>query len=316
LLALVETALNMSLNNKSLLVLGLLSLIWGSSFLLIQVADDSFPPLFIATVQLMLGALVVYPVLRLQKLQLPRLGKAWGPFLIIGLFEALVPTILLAYGETDISSALAAILFSTMPIFTVLLGHFWLGEPFSRNKSVAVTIGFAGTIIVLLPGLSTSSPAGLIGVIAILLAAISKAFAALYSHRILKGKEPLEVATGMMITAAVIGIPLTFVIDDLRQITPSAKSVVALILTGVFTAGVAFILFFWLIKHRGPTFASLVRFNEPTIALLLAVVLTGATLVPLTFIGMTMILVCLAIMNGYWESIMGRFSAKKEEVVS
>jgi drug/metabolite transporter (DMT)-like permease len=306
----------MSLNNKSLLVLGLLSLIWGSYFLLIQVADDSFSPLFIATVRLMLGALIVYPFFRLQKLKLPRLGKAWYPFLIIGLFEALVPTILLAYGEIDISSAMAAVLFSTMPIFTVLLGHFWLGEPFSRNKSVAVIIGFAGTIIVLLPGLSGGTSAALIGVVAVLLSAASKAFAALYSHRILKGKEPLEVATGMMIAAAALGIPLTLVFGDLGQITPSAASVVALILIGVFTAGVGFILFFWLIKHRGPTFASLVRFNEPPIALFLAVILTGATFKPLTLIGMALILVCLAIMNGYWESIWGRFSAKKEEVAS
>lgn len=306
----------MSLKTKGLLVLGLLSLIWGSYFLLIKVADESFPPMFIATVRLILGVLVVYPVLRFQKLKLPRLGKAWVPFLIIGLFEALVPTILVAFGEKEISSGLAAILYSTMPIFTVLLGHYWLREPFSRNKSVAVAIGFAGTIIVLLPGLSSGTPTALISVFAILLAAACKAFAALYSHRILKGKEPLEVATGMMIAAAAVGIPLTFVFDDLSKITLSEISVIALILIGVFSAGVGFILFFWLIKHRGPTFASLVRFNEPPVALLLSVILIGASFEPFTFIGMALILICVAIMSGYWESIANRFWGKQEEDAS
>jgi drug/metabolite transporter (DMT)-like permease len=293
----------MSLKTKGLLVLGLLSLIWGSYFLLIKVADESFPPMFIATVRLILGTLVVYPVLRFQKLKLPRLGKAWVPFLIIGLFEALVPTILVAFGEKEISSGLASILYATMPIFTVLLGHYWLREPFSRNKSVAVAIGFAGTIIVLLPGLSSGTPTALISVIAILLAAACKAFAALYSHRILKGKEPLEVATGMMIAAAAVGIPLTFVFDDLSKITLSERSVIALILIGVFSAG-------------GPTFASLVRFNEPPVALLLSVILIGASFEPFTFIGMALILICVAIMSGYWESIANRFWGKQEEDAS
>ncbi len=306
----------MSLKTKGLLILGLLSLIWGSYFLLIKVADESFPPMFIATVRLMLGALVVYPVLRLQKLKLPRLGVAWVPFVIIGLFEALVPTILIAFGEKQISSALTSILYSTTPIFTVLVGHYWLREPFSRNKSVAVAIGFTGVVIVLLPGLSSGTPTALISVFSILLAAACKAFAALYSHRILKGKEPLEVASGMMIAGAAIGIPLTLVFDDLSQITPSEASIVALILIGVFTAGVAFILFFWLVKHRGPTFATLVRFNEPPVALLLSVILVGASFEPLTFIGMALILLCVAIMSGYWGSIANRFGRKQGEDAS
>jgi drug/metabolite transporter (DMT)-like permease len=306
----------MSLKTKGLLVLGLLSLIWGSYFLLIKVADESFPPLFISTVRVILGALIVYPVLRFQKLKLPRLGKAWVPFLIIGLFEAWVPTILLSFGEREISSGLSSILFSTVPIFTVLLGHYWLGEPFGRNKSVAVAIGFAGVIIVLLPGLSGGTPTALISVFTILLAAACKAFSALYSHRILKGKEPLEVAAGMMIAAAAVGIPLTFAFEDLSKITLSESSVIALILIGVFATGVGFILFFWLVKHRGPTFASLVRFNEPLVALLLSAIFIGASFGPSTFIGMALILICVAIMSGYWESIAKRFWGKQEEVAS
>ncbi len=293
----------MQTKNKSLLVLGLLSLIWGSYFLLIQIADDSFPPLFISTARLLLGSLVIYPVLRFRKVSLPPLGKVWLPFLLIGIFEALLPAFLIAFGEKSVPQALASILFSTMPIFTVIIGILWLHRPVGRVKAIAVLIGFLGVIVVLLPQLSASNEsAAFIGVLAILAAAAGKAFAALYSKQVLEGKEPLQVVAGMMISTAVFSIPITLFVEDIREISPTPESTIALLLIGVFGAGVAFILFFWLIKNRGPTYASLVRFSEPPVALILVVLTGSATLQPLVFAGLILILTCLALMNGYLDN--------------
>ncbi|MDX1415457.1 MAG: EamA family transporter [Candidatus Promineifilaceae bacterium] len=298
----------MSIESRGLILLALLSLIWGAYFLLIEIADDSVPPLAIATVRLGIGALVLYPVLKWQGGRLPPLGREWAPFVIIGLFEALLTTILVSFGETHISSALAAVLFSTMPVFTVLLGHLWLREPFTLNKTLGVAIGFIGTLIVLLPTLSQGAGAGavLLGALAVLLASLSKAFAALYSHNVLKAREPLETAVTMMICAAAIGLPLTLILENPAQINPTLESLVALIALGVFTAGIGFLLFFWLVKHRGPTFASIVRFNEPPIAIFLAAIFAGTAIHWTTLLGTAVILLCIAIMNGYLDPLLQR----------
>ena len=80
----------MTNNMKGFLIWGLLSLIWGSHFLLIEIADDSFLPLTIAFDRLAIGGAVLYLVLRMQGSRLPKLGKSWMPFIVIGIFEALL----------------------------------------------------------------------------------------------------------------------------------------------------------------------------------------------------------------------------------
>jgi drug/metabolite transporter (DMT)-like permease len=309
----------MSTKTKSLIILGVLSFIWGGYFLLIQIADDSFQPITIATARMVIGAIIVFPVLKLQGLSLPPLGRGWFPLIIIGLFEALVPTTLVAFGETHVSSGLAAVLFSTMPIFTVMLAHFWRSEPFTRNKTLGVLIGFTGTVIVLLPSLAGGAGSGaiLLGALAVLLASFSKAFAALYSHTALADKEPIEVAAGMMISAAVIGSPFILLFENPIGVEFTTRSLIALIAVGVFSAGVAFILFFWLIKYRGPSFASIVRFNEPPIAIGLAFVFLGASIHWTTFAGTAVILLCIAIMNGYLDGQLDKvFRRKRKSTIS
>jgi drug/metabolite transporter (DMT)-like permease len=123
----------------------------------------------------------------------------------------------------------------------------------------------------------------------------------------LKDQEPIVVATAMMITAAVIGLPLTILFENPAQITLTTESLLALIVLGIFTAGIGYLLLFWLIKDRGPTFASIVRFNEPPIAILLAAMFTNGDLQLSMLVGMAFILLCVAIMNGYLD----RFSTPK-----
>lgn len=288
--------------NRSLFILGLLSLIWGSYFLLIQIADDSFPPLFISAIRLLLGSLVIIPVLRWQNISLPPLGKIWLTFLLIGIFEALLPAFFIAFGEETVPQALASILISTMPIFTVIIGYFWLHRPVGQVKAAAIVIGFIGVILVLLPEFTGSTETiALISVLALLAASAGKAFAVLYSHQVLKGMEPLQLVAGMMISTAVVSLPITFLVEDISQLSPTLESTIALILIGVLGAGVAFILFFWLVKNQGPIYASLVRFLEPPVALTLGAVLGISTFQPLVFFGFALILLCLALMNGYLD---------------
>jgi drug/metabolite transporter (DMT)-like permease len=305
----------MSENNKSLLFLGLLSLVWGGFFLLIEIASKSFPPLVIATIRLMIGGGILLVVLKRQGLQLPPIGRAWIPFAIVGFFEALLPTALLSVGESHISSSLASVLFSTMPVFTVIIGYAWLSSPLTRNKVLGVAIGFAGTVIVLIPEFSLDAGQGivLVGAIAVIIAALTKAFAALYSHQIMEEQEPVVMATGMMLSAAVIGLPFMMIFENPFQLRPSMQSIMVMAVIGV-TSAIGFMLFFWLIKHRGPTFASLVRFNEPPIAILLAVVFTGAALEVTTLIGMAVVLLCIAIMNGYLDGLLAKVFPEKAAV--
>lgn len=291
----------MTTKQQGMLYLAILSVLWGASFLLIQIASKSMPPLAFASARMLIGAVALYAFIRVQGQEMPRIGRVWFAFLVLGLFNALLPAALFAFAEKEISSGLTSVLNSTVPIMTVILAHFLTDEVLTADRAVGVGVGFAGVLIVLLPTLDSGMASGASGPIAVLLASLFMALAAIYAHKYLKGIDPAKTATGMMATAAFAGIPLTLLFENPAAIRPTRESLIALAVLGVLCSAIAFLLYYWLIANRGATFASLVMFTQPPLAIIFAAIFVGTTVQWTTIAGMIVILLCIAIMNGFFD---------------
>src|SRR5919197_25827 len=182
-----------------------LSALWGSSYLFIKIAlEGHVAPAEIVLGRLILATAVLYPVARAQGLRLPRSGRAWRAFAVMGLVGTAAPFSLISWGETRIDSSLAAILNATVPIATVLLAHFWTrDERLTIGRVAGVLIGFAG-VVVLAGNASVGDHSGaLLGVLALLLSSVCYGLANIFARGAFRGVPPVVASTGQMLLGAV-----------------------------------------------------------------------------------------------------------------
>ena len=289
----------MGIRTKGTVYLILCSLIWGASFPLIEIADRTIPPITFTMSRMAIGAMLLYAYLRLRGDCMPRLGRAWIPFVIMGVFGTLLPVLFLAFGEEDVTSGFTAVVLSTVPVITVVIAHFFAEEGLTTAKLIGAAVGFAGACIVLSPDLARGVEVTIIGTLLILVVALCRASSNVYAHTHLKNVTPIHTATGMMISATAITLPLAVIIDNPLAVRPSTEGVISIIVSGIFCSAVAYLLLYWLIANRGPTFASLVECIMPAVAVFYSATFMGETIEVTTLAGMIVLVVCIVIMNGY-----------------
>ncbi|HET6781079.1 MAG TPA: DMT family transporter, partial [bacterium] len=231
-------------------------------------------PLTLVAYRLLFGLIGLLGVLRLQRKRLP-LGRAQLPaYLLMGLFQAMLPISLISWGETRIDSGLAAILNGTVPLFAIVISHYWLtDEKMTAMRVVGLIVGFAGVVVLVSDDFRPGALSGsLLGQLAVLAAAASYGMAATFSRRYLRNQPPVLQGTMVLLTGdafawlAVLGLE--------RPIQTPALPItwVAILWLGLLGSCVAYLLFFYLINSWGPTRASVVTYVFPIIGLLLGIV--------------------------------------------
>lgn len=253
----------------------LLGSIWGASYLFIKVGGEVVPPLTLVFSRTAIASVVLFVTLRVKGERVPRWNDAiWKWFVLMGVINTVVPYTLITWGELYISSGLAAILIATLPIFTVLLAH-WLthDEKITPRKLLGVMAGFVGVVILFLPDLAQGQELFLAGGIAVLGAALSYAIAGIYARKTLKGVSPISSAFGQMLTAAVMILPASLLVERPWTISPTPASIFSILMLGVVGSGFAYILLYWLIAQVGATRTSLVTYVSPIVALILGAVI-------------------------------------------
>ena len=252
----------------------LLGSIWGSSFLWIKIAVGEIGPATLAAIRLFVGLIGLLLVMRLQRRAFPRTGAYLPAYLFMGAFNTAIPFILIPWGETRIDSGLAAILNATVPLFTIVIAHFWLSdERFTRTRLAGLLIGFAGVVLLMSRDLGAGAIArGIWGQVAVLAASLSYAVAATFSRRHLRGHPPLLQATMVVLFADLFAWLTVFAGERPVQLPALPVTWFALIWLGVLGSCTAYLLYFYLINAWGPTRASLVTYVFPVIGLLLGLI--------------------------------------------
>lgn len=295
------TSVNRAISASEWSMLAGLSVLWGGSFFFTGVALQALPLLTLVVLRVGLAALILNLVLPLAGLRLPRDRAAWVAFLGMGLLNNAVPFCLIVWGQTHIASGLAAILNATTPLFGVVVAH-WLttDERMTGNRLAGVLAGLAGVAAMVGPAALAGLGADLLAQVAVLGAALSYALAGVFGRRFGRmGVPPLATAAGQVTASTLLLLPVALVLDRPWTLPmPSPPVWGAVLGIAALSTALAYVLYFRILATAGATNLMLVTLLIPVSAVLLGALGLGERLDPRHFLGMALIGVGLAAIDG------------------
>ena len=258
-------------NPKTLdyLLLGTLALIWASAFFNIKIATYSFGPVTIAFLRCFFGAIPVLLLCYYKKIKIEAFSKDWHWFAIIGLINLVVPFFLIAYGVQSVQSNLAAILMSTTPLSSTILGHFYTkNEKFNFIKTFGILIGFSGILYLFSDNLLIDDN-NFLSALLILLGSTCYVIGGVLTLKISKKKNE-NVTGSILIWAVIILIPLVSFIEQPWNVVPRLDSTISVIYLGLVSTGIAWLLRFRILVNNGLIFQSQVSYLIPIFGTILS----------------------------------------------
>ncbi len=248
-----------------------LGLIWGSSFLWIKIALREIGPATLVAERMTLGAIGMVGYLALIRQRLPRTARELAPLAVVGLINAGLPIFLISWGEVHVDSGTAAVLNSLVPLFSLLIAGVWLRtEPVTALRVTGLILGFGGAAILASRELSlTGDPLGLVGAVAVVLAAGSYALGASYARHRITTTHRYVVAGGTLVFAAIYLWVLALISEWPIGVPVRVDGIVAVLWLGLLGSFVAYLCYFFLIEHLGATLASMVTYLFPVVGVAL-----------------------------------------------
>ena len=244
------------------LLLVLLALIWASAFFNIKIATYSFGPITIAFLRVFFGAIPVLLLCYYKNIKIEAFSKDWHWFAMIGFINLVAPFFLIAYGVKSVQSNLAAILMSTTPLSSTVLGHFYTkNEKFNFIKTFGILIGFSGILYLFSDNLLINEN-NFVSALLILLGSTCYVIGGVLTLKISEKKNE-NVTGSILIWAIIILIPLVSLIEQPWESIPRTDSLISVIYLGVVPTGIAWLLRFRILKNNGLIFQSQVSYLIP-----------------------------------------------------
>ena len=251
------------------LLLILLALIWASAFFNIKIATYSYGPVTIAFLRVFFGAIPVLLLCYYKNIKIEAFSKDWHWFAMIGFINLVAPFYLIAYGVQSVQSNLAAILMSTAPLSSTVLGHFYTtNEKFNFIKTFGILIGFSGILYLFSDNLLIDEN-NFLSALLILLGSTCYVIGGVLTLKISKKKNE-NVTGSILIWATIILIPLVSFIEQPWNLTPRLDSTISVIYLGLVSTGIAWLLRFRILVNNGLIFQSQVSYLIPIFGTILS----------------------------------------------
>lgn len=279
------------MSRRNLILFLLAGFLWGIPYLFIRIAVDSengLSPAIVVFGRVFIGALILIPIAIYDKSFFIAI-KGWKYISVYALFEMVGPWILIGTAEQKISSGLAGLLVSSVPIFSTLIAS-WYGDKtvWQPRRLIGIVVGFIG--VFLLVGIeSFTGSSDLFSILMTLGASLGYAFAVIYITRKMPGVSGVAINGIAMAMTAVFYSPALFLLWPDRAVSPNA--IYALIALGVFSTGIAFAVFFTVMNDIGPTRASLVTYMNTAFAVVLGVLILSEPLTVGIIVGLPLVLI-------------------------
>jgi drug/metabolite transporter (DMT)-like permease len=241
----------------------LLGAIWGSSFFNIKIATYSYEPYTLALIRVVLATVTMLAVSFIYKIKIYAFSKNWRTYALVGICNITIPFSLIAIGTNKIDSYLAAMLMSTTPITGSILAHFFIkGEKISFLKSLGITLGFAGILLLFFDKLIINE-SNYLFVLIILLGSTFYSISGILILKKLKKSGNINVTTSTLIWSMITLMPLSFMLEDPFKSIPTLESTLSLIYLGVVATGFAWWLRFKILSKNGIVFQTQVAYLIP-----------------------------------------------------
>ncbi len=288
-----------SISPRAWAELGLLALFWGGTFLTVKIAQAEVPYLTIVLHRVGWAALLLWGVVLVRRVEIPRNPMIWFAFFVMGALNNVIPFSLQSWSQLHIESGLTAILNSITAVFGVLFAAILLAdERLTMRKFIGVALGFLGVSMAI--GLSALANLDLrsMAQIAVLASGISYAFAAIWARTQLKGLNPVMAATGMLTGSTLTMIPIVLFFEGAPSFALSMGTWAAIGYYTVFATFFAYLLYYRVLAMAGAGNLMLVTLLVPPIAIILGSVFLGEALPLRAYGGFLVLALGLLIIDG------------------
>lgn len=247
----------------------------------------------------MLASAILYAMMLVRKESLPR-GKMFrGLALFMGFAGFGVPYALVYWGQHLIPSALASILFATYPFFVGIFSYAFLpNEKMNAFKIFAVILGFSGVYLIFSSELAIDVHIAVGGMAAIVISAFIQAISLVCLKKYGETFSPISLNFLSMSIGAVLLLVASVVVEDYSTVSFTHQAVLSILFLAAFGNVVAFVSYFWLVKHVETVLLSMTSFVTPIIAVALGALVLNETLSPRIFSGATLVLCGILAANG------------------
>jgi drug/metabolite transporter (DMT)-like permease len=277
---------------KARLVWLLLCGIWGSTWLFIKLGLEDLPPFTFAGIRFVIACTILFSLVAVRRLSLPSTRSDWLLLASTGILAFCINYGLLFWGEQYISSGLAALLQATIPVFGLVIAHFYLpGERMTLPRVIGIVMGLAGVAVIFSNQLSVAGPRALAGSAALVVGSASAAYSNVLVKARGKNLDPAIIAAGQMLFGLIplllIGIPLE---GNPLRFHWTGMAVAALFYLAIVGSVVAFLLYYWLVQNMDVTNTMLIALVTPVVAVTLGVLVLNEELNWRTLVGGAMIM--------------------------
>lgn len=298
-------------------IIALLSVIWGGSFLFLKIALRELPPFTLVLVRVGGAGILMYAIMAMMgRPRFSAVPGLWRSFFILAAFNNAIPFVLFAYGQSHIAIGLASILNATTPLWGVIVAHFFTpDEKATVGKIAGVAIGISGVVVMVGSAVLAKLGDNVLAQLACLVATLCYAIASVYGRRFkAQGIRPMEVSTGQLLAAAALILPIALVTEAPWTLpAPSMSTILAMTGFVVLSTTFAYFLYFKLLESAGATNSLLVTFLIPITAILLGTIFLDESLEPKHYLGMGLIGLGLAAIDGRpYRLLFTRANASKE----
>jgi drug/metabolite transporter (DMT)-like permease len=271
----------------------LIYFIWGSTYLAIRYAIETVPPFLMAGTRFLTAGVLMYGFLRLRGASNPSLQQ-WTQLSVVGVFMFLCGNGFVVWAEQYITSGLAALLVSLLPLWLMLFDWLWAQGPKpTRTALCGIALGMAGTVLLLDPGSIAGADIHLPGALMVLLASVGWAFGSIYSK---KFRHPPSIfmsaacqmiggGVALLITALLMGETAGF---DWREV--SGVSLGGFFYLMVFGSMIAMSAYVWLLQNASASSISTYAFVNPAVAIFLGWLVAGEEITAHILLGAGVIL--------------------------
>lgn len=272
-----------------------LGLVWGGSFVGIEVALTGFGPLTIAGLRIGLGAIVILGAAFVVGVGLPSwrsaVGrKTWLHAFGLGMLANTLPFALLSWGQQQVTSGFAGITMACVPLLVLPLAHFLVpGDRLTPRNAIGFALGFGGVVILIGPASILGGDSAALARLACIAAAGCYACSSIVTRRAPPGPL-LSFSAAALSWAAAISLPLALALEGLPA-APSVGPLLGIAYLGLLPTALATLLLVHVIKVAGPSFLSLVNYQVPIWATLLGAVFLAEQVPPQMIVALALILV-------------------------
>ena len=271
-------------------LLSILSLIWGSSFILIKKGLIGLSPIQLGSLRILFAGffLILVGFKSLSKISF----QQWKFIALTAFFGTFIPAYLFAIAQTEIDSSVSSILNSLTPLNTLVLGSLAFGLHFRRNQIIGVIIGLIGSALLILNGAMNHPEQNYYYALLVIIASVCYATNVNLVKKHLSGMAPLSITTGNFLVLLLPAALILYFTDFLNVVSiPQVQhSMLFIVVLGVIGTGIANIIFFKLIQLSSPVFATSVTYLIPIVAFFWGL-LDNEMLTPIQFLGAFIVLI-------------------------